>query len=112
VDDMTLLAVGMIFMFFAGLTSVGIFYTDKTWLKAVLAVLLNLIVVILLRFSSWFVHISYPAETELVNTLDHFYGWGVKMLWVTTAVVLIYITAMIVQTMTDRKRKKIEQRWE
>jgi len=76
-DEMIYFSIILVFMFFIILTVWGLIRSEKMWIKTVLTLGLSILIMSVTRFLSWFVSINHPGETELINTLDHFYMFGV-----------------------------------
>jgi hypothetical protein len=109
-DNMIFVAIMGMFMFFIALVIIALFKANKIWLKTCLSLGLSILIMSLIRFSSWFVSISYAEETELINTLDHFYMfgvWGFRIVLIAS----IFILLIIILNSFKRFGKKNKDNW-
>ncbi len=98
--------IGLVFIFFTILVTICLFFVKKVWLKAGLAIALSILVTSLLRFSSWFVTITNPLQINLIDTLDHFYSWGVWGVYATVLFAMIVLLVVIINTLRNKNSER------
>ena len=104
--------VAIIFLFVTILVVVGLFKSEAIWLKVILTVALSLMLTTILRFTSWFISITNPAETALIGTLDFFYSIGVRAMYFLVAGACIFLVVFIINGIRDMPRKRRKNDWE
>lgn len=98
-------------LFFVAAIIVALFVSKAVWVKTVCTVGLSIMIMSITRFLSWFVSITNPAETELINTLDHFYMFGVWGFRLVTIAAMFVLLIIIINSIRDRPKKQWEDSW-
>ncbi len=114
-NNQSFIFTGIFYALIAALIMVGIFRARAIWAKVVLSVAFSIMMVVLLRFSSWFLSITNPEEVNLIQFLDIFYGFGVRAMYFIIAGAAIFLVIIIVNIVKEspaRKRRKKSQEWE
>lgn len=105
-NNFSFLLIGIAFLFGIGLCLWLFFRAEKMPMKVIIALTGSLILMSLMRFLSWFVSITNPAETELVNTMDHYYMfgvWGFRFILIAAA---FYVLILTLHLMSDKVKPK------
>lgn len=111
-NEMIYLTLALIFMFFTGLLVISLFNVEKPWLKVSLSIALSILITTLVRFSSWFVTIVSPNETELIATLDRFYLFGVWGMRITITFAVFFVTIMILNAITRMSKGRHKDKFD
>jgi len=106
------LVTGIFYLFITSLVTFVLYKTKKMWLKVVFANALALMLVTLLRFSSWFISITHPEQLNLINTLDIFYGFGVRAMYFIVAGSCLFLVVLIINMIKISKSKRRKDSWD
>lgn len=105
----------IVLLFLATLCIIGLFTTEQIWVKVVLVDAMAIIITGLFRFCSWFINITNPGESGLISTLDMFYAWGVRSLYLLIFCSILFLVVFILNLfwdMSKNKRQKKDQEWD
>jgi len=97
---------GLMFMFFIVLVVISLLHTQAVWLKSVLSLGLAILVMALTRFAGWFIEITNPAETELIDTMAHYFMFSVYGMWFVIIAAIFITIIVILNLMNDKKKDK------
>lgn len=102
----------LIYIFLTILCLVPMFFVQD-YLKVILGLGASFLVMTLTRLAAWFVEITNPAETNLIDTLNHYFSFGTWAFRGMLIFAVFYTIIFILNIVTsDRKRKKKEKEWE
>jgi glucan phosphoethanolaminetransferase (alkaline phosphatase superfamily) len=110
-NNFSFLIAAIVFLFITALVVVSLIISKKIWLKVCLTVALAICLTSLLRFSSWFISITNPAEVSLIDTLDFFYSLGVRAMYFLIAGSMLFLVVYIINSIRDRPRKREKEDW-
>ena len=96
VENSSMLATSLIFIFLAAMTAIALFLVKETWMKAILGVILNLLIAALMYFSNQFFTINNPTATGLLDTTLAFYRIAVVALPINIALTFFYVLYSLV----------------
>ena len=101
-----IIAVSLIFIFFTCIVLIGLAKAERNWVRMLWGLGLSIMIMTLTRLSIWFVDISEPTETGLIDTLSQYYGWSIwifrVMLWISVGMLLL----IVLNVMNYKKWKK------
>lgn len=104
--------ISLVYVFITLLIILGMFFAPQ-WLKYLLVIPLNLMIMALLRLSGIFVEMFYPNQEKLIEVLTRFYSFSAVLIYPVVAICMVYATYLgIIGIMTSRKKKQEEkERW-
>lgn len=110
-NNFSLYGILITFLFLITLSVYALVKSEKIVFKTVSTLVISLLLMTVLRFLSWFVTITNPLQTGLINVLDHFYMftvWGFRLTLLASAFILLIIT---LNALKDHKKKR-RNNWE
>ena len=102
----------IVFLFISSLIIIGFIYSNRSWIKVILAIAFSLTLTTLLRFSAWFIEITNPNETVLIKTLNVFYSFGIRSMYFIIAGSMIFLVVLIINSIRERPNKQRKDSWE
>lgn len=105
------LVVGFVFICLFLSSLLGLILLKPAWLKIILANASTFLLMIILRFSSWFVLITNPEQTNFIDTLDKFYMFGIWLFVGVMVMSLIFLVIHILNSLSMKERRSKDKEW-
>lgn len=96
----------LVFLFLNVLVIIGMFSTDKNWLKLILGFALSITLTSLFRFAAWFIEITNPTQVGLIKSINQFYMFGINGMVIVATITALSITILLLYILFQRKGPK------
>lgn len=110
-NNFSFIFVGFVFVLLLLAASVLIIRTQHLWLKVILFVFNTMIFMSLARLMAWFVEITNPLQTGLIQFLNHWYNYGIWTFRISLVLGMIFLVLHALKMMDFRNKENNKPKW-